>query len=455
MNSTDKTCRAAQAFALRLLRRFSSAGAVIAVVAAAIGLPVIAPDTTNGASPVVAIARADCPPDCGGNPGGGNPSGPPGGGTEFVPPSMPAMPSYEAGRGYPASDQNNGVSIYNSAAPQPSQAAQPSQAPVQNQDGTYNRAANGEQQPNKYQQAPNNQEIDKDWRKLSDQLNQQGQQQEQNNAQNNQDNDKTCESVIDSVRQQFPADLFEATEEELTQAREDQQEAERNNDGKPVARAPAILSEEHLAQMAQYGQALTEAIKASGLQCPTTNASGPGKIQPQSPAPQPGPDESSYGQYQCDYNFLSSYQWTNSADLVQEILKNFNAYFRFTTDGPFPLHEGEDINLDGPFGRKEPLKIVSITDRSISFRSLPGHDEGDNRFITFSFNQVPVNPALAPDYRDWHLSVHGWGGVDPLSGPAIPGNGTFTCGVIWSTFASNLGSRLPAANPNYGLGPAI
>ncbi|MGC7215503.1 hypothetical protein RA984_21285, partial [Mycobacteroides abscessus subsp. massiliense] len=60
---------------------------------------------------------------------------------------MPAMPSYDPGRGQPPLDQNNGISIYNSAAPQPSQAAQPSQAPVQNQDGTYNRAANGERQP--------------------------------------------------------------------------------------------------------------------------------------------------------------------------------------------------------------------------------------------------------------------------------------------------------------------
>lgn len=170
----------AKACTLRMIRRIASAGAVAAVVATAVGLPVIAPETTDGGSPMVAIARADCPPDCGGGPGnGGMPSGPPGGGTEFVPPSIPAMPSYDPGRGQPPLDQNNGISIYNSAAPQPSQAAEPSQAPVQNQDGSYNRAANGEQQPINHN-APNNQQLNNNWQKLSDQLNNQQGQPEQN-----------------------------------------------------------------------------------------------------------------------------------------------------------------------------------------------------------------------------------------------------------------------------------
>lgn len=159
----------------RWLRRTSSAASIVAIVVAAVGLPTIAPERAPGASSVVAIARADCPPDCGGGPGnGGTPSGPPGGGTEFVPPSMPAMPPYEAGRGYPPPDQNNGISIYNSAAPQPSQAVQPSQAPVQNQDGSYNRAANGEQQPVNYDSAPNNQEVSDNWRTLQQRVSKEG-----------------------------------------------------------------------------------------------------------------------------------------------------------------------------------------------------------------------------------------------------------------------------------------
>lgn len=184
MNTTHKTRSAAKASTLRLLRRTASAAAVVAVVAAAIAVPITAPEPTPGSAPmVIAIARADCPPDCGPG-GGGTPSGPPGGGTEFVPPSMPAMPSYEPGRGQPPLDQNNGISIYNSATPQPSQAAQPSQAPVQNQDGTYNRAANGEQQPINYNNPPDNQQTGSNWQKLSDELNQ------DSNAQTDQTQDK-------------------------------------------------------------------------------------------------------------------------------------------------------------------------------------------------------------------------------------------------------------------------
>ncbi|WP_235660074.1 hypothetical protein [Mycobacteroides abscessus] len=154
----------------RVLRRASGTVAVLAVMAAAIGVPVITPEPTSGTNPVLAIARADCPPDCGPG-GGGTPTGPPGGGTEFVPPSMPAMPAYEPGRGQPPLDQNNSISIYNSAAPQPSQAAQPSQTRAENQNGSYGRAANGEQQPINYQRAPTNQEINQDWQNLSHQQN--------------------------------------------------------------------------------------------------------------------------------------------------------------------------------------------------------------------------------------------------------------------------------------------
>ncbi|TEA06650.1 DUF6973 domain-containing protein [Mycobacteroides salmoniphilum] len=253
MNTTmDEIRMATGAPTPRWLRRASCAAAVVAIVAAAIGLSVIAPESTFGSGSMVAIARADCPPDCGGGPGnGGTPSGPPGGGTEFAPPSMSAMPSYEPGRGQPPLDQNNGISIYNSAAPQPSQAAQPSQQPVQNQDGSYNRAANGEQQPINYNNAPNNQQLNNDWQNLSNQLNNQsqgsGQQPEQNTTQTDQmqdkqDNDETCQSILMTVQRQFP-DLF----------------------GQDPTDAPAASSEQ-VAEYSQYLKALEDATKKAGLQ---------------------------------------------------------------------------------------------------------------------------------------------------------------------------------------------
>lgn len=160
----------------KVLRRVAGATAVLAVLVAAIGVPVMSPQPNPGTNPVLAIARADCPPDCGGGPGnGGTPTGPPGGGTEFIPPSIPAMPSYEPGRGQPPLDQNNGISIYNSAAPQHSQPAQPNQAAQRvssrNPDGTYSRDAQGNTMP--IQQDPEeNIEPSSEWKEAAAKLNQ-------------------------------------------------------------------------------------------------------------------------------------------------------------------------------------------------------------------------------------------------------------------------------------------
>nr|WP_234881080.1 glycoside hydrolase family 19 protein [Mycobacteroides salmoniphilum] len=64
----------------------------------------------------VPVARAACPPDCGG-PGGSD--GPPGGGQMFQPPSQggPQMPDYQGGINQPPMDQNGSISIYNTQAP--------------------------------------------------------------------------------------------------------------------------------------------------------------------------------------------------------------------------------------------------------------------------------------------------------------------------------------------------
>lgn len=296
MTNTDRTSALKAVRTRDGLKRVVCLVAILAVVTTAIGLPVITPEPTTGTTLVLAIARADCPPDCGGGPGnGGMPSGPPGGGTEFVPPSMPAMPSYEPGLGQPPLDQNNGVSIYNSAAPQPSPAAQPSQAAVQNQDGSYTRAANGEQQPVQYNNAPNNQQLNSDWQSLSNQLNDQSAQQQQptqNNGQqdqtqnsqqdNHEDKKQTCESIQTSVSDQFP-NLFEYTEEELSQARQRQEQADRDDEERQRNGQPRIAqsysgplySEEHAAQIVKYYNTIEKAIKAAGIKCSKTNASGP------------------------------------------------------------------------------------------------------------------------------------------------------------------------------------
>lgn len=106
----------------------------------------------------VPVARAACPPDCG---GGGGLDGPPGGGSQFRPPDMPAsQPDYSSGNyGRPPLDQNSGISIYNenpAAGQVPSQTGgqQSMQEPPfrANPDGSW-QARNGEWSPPNYQTA--------------------------------------------------------------------------------------------------------------------------------------------------------------------------------------------------------------------------------------------------------------------------------------------------------------
>lgn len=93
-------------------QKATAAAGVIAVLlfsASGLGLGWFTPAT-------VPVARAACPPDCGG-PGGSD--GPPGGGQMFQPPSQggPQMPDYQGGINQPPMDQNSSISIYNTQAP--------------------------------------------------------------------------------------------------------------------------------------------------------------------------------------------------------------------------------------------------------------------------------------------------------------------------------------------------
>lgn len=125
--------------------------AVLAFSAGGLGLGWFTPAT-------VPQAHAACPPDCG---GGGGLDGPPGGGSQFRPPDMPAsQPDYSSGNyGRPPLDQNSGISIYNenpASGQVPSQTGgqQSMQEPAfqANPDGSW-QARNGEWSPPNYQTA--------------------------------------------------------------------------------------------------------------------------------------------------------------------------------------------------------------------------------------------------------------------------------------------------------------
>lgn len=140
--ATDASQKAAATAAVIAILMFSAGG---------LGLGWFTPAT-------VPVARAACPPDCG---GGGGLDGPPGGGSQFRPPDMPAsQPDYSSGNyGRPPLDQNSGISIYNenpAAGQVPSQTGgqQSMQEPPfrANPDGSW-QARNGEWSPPNYQTA--------------------------------------------------------------------------------------------------------------------------------------------------------------------------------------------------------------------------------------------------------------------------------------------------------------
>ncbi|TDZ77345.1 hypothetical protein DE4585_04737 [Mycobacteroides salmoniphilum] len=124
------------------LGQMQAGAAVIALIwFSAMGFGLASPTdyTGPGAAP---LARAACPPDCG---GGGGLDGPPGGGSQFRPPDMPAQqPDYQGGLNQAPLNQNSGISIYNENPAQGGQVPQQNMGPQM----SGQRAAHGEPLPN-------------------------------------------------------------------------------------------------------------------------------------------------------------------------------------------------------------------------------------------------------------------------------------------------------------------
>jgi hypothetical protein len=151
-----------------------------------------------------------------------------------------------------------------------------------------------------------------------------------------------------------------------------------------------------------------------------------------------------YGSYHYGYQFSTAESRTKE-QIMSEIQKHFNKYFTFTADeGEFV--NGATIDLKGPFGENEPVKVASLTPDSFSFISLPGHNEGAGRTITFSI--VPSDDNPIPGRLNWELRVAASG---PLAkGSLVPGASWLNKG-IWQVFADNLNAKLPTLPAQPGL----
>lgn len=125
----------------------------------AFGVLVVVPVATPVATSMIPLARAACPPDCGGGGDNGGGQFPGQGGMQFQPPAQPpALPDYNGGSSAPPLNQSNGISIYNQSGQQASQQTPVAQEAQLQNPHPWSRAANGEQQPIG-QQPPLNQEL--------------------------------------------------------------------------------------------------------------------------------------------------------------------------------------------------------------------------------------------------------------------------------------------------------
>lgn len=172
-------------------------------------------------------------------------------------------------------------------------------------------------------------------------------------------------------------------------------------------------------------------------QTPTDDPNDPYYQDP----PEPG---GGYGSYHYGYQFSTREGWSKEK-IMAEVQENFNRYFTFSADTG-KLVEGATVNLKGPFGEDEPVRVTDVTPNSFSFVSLPGHMEGAGRVIKFSI--VPAEASPVPGRTNWELRVEASG---PLSkGSFIPGASWVNKG-IWQVFANNLDSRLPTLRPQTGV----
>ena len=150
--------------------------------------------------------------------------------------------------------------------------------------------------------------------------------------------------------------------------------------------------------------------------------------------PHPG---GGYGSYHFGYQFDTPEGWTR-ADIVKEIAQNFNKYFALTPDKS-TLAVGESINLKGPFGEPEPIKVIALNENGFAFESQAGHIAGGGRTIVFRI--VPETSEI-PGRVNWGLRVEAAGPVSNSS--LIPGVDRLDK-LVWQRFNNNLDNLLPAS----------
>jgi len=131
-----------------------------------------------------------------------------------------------------------------------------------------------------------------------------------------------------------------------------------------------------------------------------------------------------------NYGYVLSYPPAPSPQATLHMaVTRFSTYFPFQGCGQV-LKAGQVCNLVGPNGNN-PIRVVAIGPTSFTFLSLPGHFEGPNRTIVFSFIEQ-LQPIAT---HRLFLNVHASG---PSSPGAVASVATGQAHGTWQQYATNL-----------------
>ncbi|MFD3330469.1 hypothetical protein [Streptomyces sp. NPDC058701] len=140
--------------------------------------------------------------------------------------------------------------------------------------------------------------------------------------------------------------------------------------------------------------------------------------------------------YEYDYS-LGFSLILDPASVMTAADTTFKSTFPFASDcgawSDLPPVTDPPVRCDLFFlGTTNPVSVVDRTATSFTLKSLPGHSEGADRFIRFTFYQQPATFAL-------RMKVEGWG---PWTLAAQASVDSGAVNKFWTDYAANLKNRL-------------
>lgn len=144
-------------------------------------------------------------------------------------------------------------------------------------------------------------------------------------------------------------------------------------------------------------------------------------------AEQADPTDLSY-HYRYDLWVETAY---NPEHLTSTVASRLTAYFPFDSNCTYLPQVGQRCELYSVpgfplFGTTNPVMVVDRTPTSWTFRSMPGHTEGADRYITFRFQYGRYG---------YELDVEAWGPWTLSASLTVSGG---AARAVWQRFADNV-----------------